>query len=437
METTESAPASVEGRSEPCLTLSEAVLLFVLAAVQFTHIVDFMIVMPLGPIYAREMGLLPHQFGHVVAAYTISAGLAALFASGYLDRFGRKAALLTLYSGFTIGTGLCAIAPDYWSLLAARTVAGAFGGVAASVVLAVVGDAFAMHRRGLAMGVIMSAFSVASIAGVPIGLWIAEGRLGWHGPFIALAGLGGIVLTLAFIALPPLRGHIGQANVRPVSMAGLIRNPNHIRAFFLMASLVFGSFTIGPYLPAYLVNNVGLEQTDLKYMYLAGGLTTLITLTYIGRLADRFGKLLVFRILAAATVGTVLLLTNLPTGLSLAMVLVATTLMWIATSGRMVPATALMTAAAIPSERGGFMSINAAVQHLAAGAATWLGGLLLSQASKDAPLVGFPLVGVVSCVATVASIYLAGRLRMAPGGELAPDSPELIVAETEAEVAAS
>src|SRR3954471_6795907 len=197
------------------LTAREWLLLLVLAAVQFTHNVDFMIIMPLGPVYRRELGLTPQEFGAVVAAYTIAAGVAAVAAAQVLDRFGRKAALLTLYTGFVVGTFSCAFAGSYWALLAARTVAGAFGGVAASVVMAVVGDAFPDARRGAATGVVMSAFSVALIVGVPLGLQLEE-SFGWHAPFLALAGMGVAVLALAAVLLPPLRGHL----VRPSRPAG-------------------------------------------------------------------------------------------------------------------------------------------------------------------------------------------------------------------------
>jgi predicted MFS family arabinose efflux permease len=435
-ESPEPADGSAGDRPPSFLSLTEAVLLLVLAAVQFTHIVDFMIVMPLGPVYSREMHLTPQQFGNVVAAYTLSAGLASLVASRFLDRFGRKSALLLLYAGFVGGTGLCAIAPNYWALLAARTVAGAFGGVAASVVLATVGDAFPMERRGMAMGVIMSAFSVASIAGLPLGLWLAE-ALGWQAPFAVIAGVGCVVLAIAYVVLPPLRGHIGHGPPRVVSVRALIADPNHVRAYLLTVSLVLVTFIVAPYLPTYLVANVGLRQPELKFMYLAGGIATIVTLTYFGRLSDRFGKLLVFRWLAVATIVSIILVTNLPAGMSLTLVLAATTFMMIATSGRMVPATALLTATSVPAERGGFMSVNTAVQHLGAGAATWVGGLVLYQADENSPLEGYAWIGVISCVASLASLYLAGRLRPAPGGELAPDSPEIIGAETGAEVAAS
>jgi predicted MFS family arabinose efflux permease len=196
-----------------------------------------------------------------------------------------------------------------------------------------------------------------------------------------------------------------------------------LRAFTLTAVLVLSSFVLAPYLPTYLVGNVGMDKTDLKYMYLYGGLATLATMTLFGRLADRFGKLRVFRILALGTVLPVALTTNLPHGLPLVLVLTLTTVYWVTASGRWVPAMALVTASAAPAYRGSFMSLNAAVQHLAAGLAALLGGALLAEEGDG--LAGFPVVGILACVASVASVVLAGRLRPAPEGLLAPDSAAL------------
>jgi predicted MFS family arabinose efflux permease len=437
------------------MTARELLLLLVLAAVQFTHIVDFMIIMPLGPVFRHEMGLSPLQFGSVVSAYTISAGVAGLLAARFLDRFDRKTALLALYAGFTAGTLLCAAAPDFPLLLAARTVAGAFGGVVAALVLAIVGDAFPDARRGTAMGVVMSAFSVASIAGVPLGLQLAELN-GWRSTFIVLGGLSAGVLALAAVVLPPLRGHLGRGQHRPVSTWAVLLHPNHLRAFALTCALVFSSFMLGPYLATFLEANVGLRQTELKYMYLCGGLATLVTMTWFGRLADRFGKLRVFRILALVTLVPIVLMTNLPPGLALGLVLTVTTVFMITASGRMVPAMALITASSAPAYRGSFMSLNAAVQQIAAGLATWVAGLLLHEnkaatvattvallgaphgqgpllaasslvPESSAPLVGYPLVGLLAFGATLASVVLAGRLRKAAGGDLAPDSRAIAV----------
>ncbi|MFO0964874.1 MAG: MFS transporter [Gemmataceae bacterium] len=423
-ESKEESPAA-PGQGATPLTVHEWLLLLVLASVQFVHIVDFMIIMPLGSRFINAAGggsgvlhLTTGEFGLVVSAYTISAGLASLLAARFLDRFDRKNALLFLFAGFTLGTLLCALARSYPLLLAARAVAGAFGGVAAANVLAIVGDAFPDARRGRATGVVMSAFSVASIAGVPLGLFLAEAS-GWRAPFVALAVLCGGIWALAAAVLPPLRGHL-EREAAPVRIWAVATDSNHVRAFALMTSLVASSFFVIPYLATAMVANVGLHDDDLKFIYIAGGLTTLLTLTWIGRLADRHGKLPVFRVLAAATCAPLLLITVLPFGFPMALVLVVTTLMFITTSGRMVPGMALITNSSTPQVRGSFMSLNSAVQQLGAGLASWLGGLLLSKA-EDGHLAGYVLVGILACACSLASVFLAGRLRPAPGGASAPD----------------
>ena len=404
------------------LTGREWLLLLVLAAVQFTHIVDFMIIMPLGPRFINgtepgEIHLTPNQFGLVVSAYTVSAAIASLFAARFLDRFDRKTSLLALFAGFTVGTVLCALATDYWFLLAARAIAGAFGGVCAANILAIVGDAFPDARRGRAMGAIMSAFSVASIAGVPIGLLVAEGY-GWRTPFFVLGGIAGLVLLTAAWVLPSLRGHMSRF-ASEASVLDVATDPNHLKAFALMAAIVCSSFLLAPYLPAVLEANVKLPPTDLKYMYLCGGIVTLLTLPWIGRLSDRLPKLTVFRILAVATSASLVSITIIPAGAGLLFVLLVTTLMFITTSGRMVPGMALITGSAAPSVRGSFMSLNSAVQQMTMGLASWVGGLMLYK-TDDGTLAGYPLAGILSAGFCLSTVFLAGRLR--PAFVQAPDS---------------
>jgi predicted MFS family arabinose efflux permease len=406
------------------LSGSEWLVLLVLSAVQFTHVIDFMIVMPLGPRYMDEMGISPALFGLVVSAYAFSAGLSGLLAAGFIDRFDRKTALLALYAGFCLGTLLCAVAPEYLSLLLARTVTGAFGGVVGACALAVVGDAFPHERRGTAMGVLMTAFSLASIFGVPAGLWLSN-RLGWRAPFGVLGVLSLAVLLLVKLVLPSFRAHLTE--VRPLVARGItwavvsrpaqrsrattwtvLCRPAHLRAFALMISLMFSSFMIMPDLSPYLVFNVGLAETDLPYVYLCGGLATLLTLPIVGRLADCFGKLGTFRILAFLTVVPILLITNLPP-VALVWALAATTLLMVVTSGRMVPAMAMITGSAAPGERGSFLSLNASVQQMAAGVASLIGGAILGKTDSGA-LTHFPLVGVLAVAGTLVSLALAGRL---------------------------
>ncbi len=275
------------------LTRAEWLLLLALAAVQFTHIIDFVIMMPLGPQFKKDLQLSDQWFGFLVSAYAFSAALAGLLAAWFIDRFDRKTSLLWLYGGFTMGTLCCAAAPTYPLLLAARAVTGAFGGVVAASILAIIGDAFPGARRGRAMGAIMSSFSVASIAGVPAGLYLAN-LMGWRAPFAVLAGLSAAVLVLVRFVLPPMRGHLVRG--RPsANVWAVFVQPTHLRAYLLMTALVMSTFMIVPYLASYLVSNAGRSERELPYVYLCGGLCTLVTMTLFGTLSDRLGKLPVFR----------------------------------------------------------------------------------------------------------------------------------------------
>jgi predicted MFS family arabinose efflux permease len=409
----EGDPAAAAGhrRSPLRLTGAEWLLLLVLAAVQFTHIIDFVLVMPLGPEFQEALGLNTNQFGWMVSAYAFSASLSGLLAAWFLDRFDRKSALLVLYAGFIGGTLLCAAAPGYGVLLLGRAVAGAFAGVMAADVLAIVGDAFPDSRRGTAMGVVMSAFSVASIVGIPAGLGLAN-WLGWRAPFALLGGLSVVVWLLAWAVLPSLRRHLLGALNGAGSVGRVLTDAGHVRAYALMVALVLGTFVIHPYLSIFLVDNVGVRRVELPYVWLCGGIATLLTMTGFGWLSDRFGKLLIFRITAVVALVPTLLLTNLP-AVPLAVALGATTLFMVMSAARMVPAMALITASAAPRYRGSFLSINASVQQMAAALGPLLSGLILGSAEGGTPLRGFSWVGILAACFMIGSVFLAGRLRPA------------------------
>ena len=389
----------------------ERTVLLTLAAVQFTSIVDFMVVMPLGPQLMRTLGLSPARFGLIVSSYTIAAGLAGLVASSLVDRFGRKAAFLALYAGFLVGTLLCGLAPGYATLLAARVVTGAFGGILGGMALAIIGDVFPDERRGRATGALMSAFALASVVGVPFGLRLGL-RLGWHAPFLLLAALGAPVLGIAWRALPPLRGHLGRARAHPMAaLAETFTHPNHLRAFALVVALMFGSFAVIPYISPYLVANVGVAEASLPLVYIAGGALTLVAAPIIGRLADRHGKLRVYRVVAPVSAALMLAVTNLPrVGLALAVGAVAA--LMVCNAGRMVAAMAMVTGSVEPARRGGFMSANSSVQHLASGLGAYVGGRMITAAPGGA-LRHFDAVGLLGIAATLLSLWLAGRLRPA------------------------
>jgi predicted MFS family arabinose efflux permease len=397
------------------LTAAQWALLAILAAVQVTHIVDFMLLMPLATQLQGDLHISDREFGVLISAYGFSAAICGLLLASLLDRFDRKISLLCLYAGFTGGTAVCAFAPDYWTLLAGRILAGGFGGVVASVVLAIVGDAFPPSRRGTAMGVVMSGFSLASVAGVPAGLLLAQSSpWGWRAPFAVLAIASVALFLFAWLTMPAVRGHLGGDH-GPAALRDIATRPAHLFAYLLMMLLVFSTFMVVPYLPIFLVKNVGIAENRLYLVYLVGGATTLVSMNIFGRLADRFSRVIVFRVLAGVALFTILALTNLPPGSSLLAVLAVTTALFVFTTGRMVPAMAIITSVARPRDRGSFLSVNSSVQQFAAALAPLCSLLLLGDSKGKEPIAGFPVVGLIACVAGVLSLVVIGSLRAAPG----------------------
>jgi predicted MFS family arabinose efflux permease len=402
----------------------ERLVLSILAAVQFTTIVDFMIVMPLGPQLMRTLGIGPTQFGLVVSSYTFAAGAAGLVASSVIDRFARRTSFMTLYAGFLLGTVMCALAPNYQSLVAARVLTGAFGGILGGMAMAIIGDVFPEARRGRATGSLMVGFSLASVAGVPLGLVIGT-SFGWHWTFWALA-IGGLpVLWLTPLALPKLDAHVGKAHAHPIrSVIDTFTHANHLRAFALIVALMVGSFTVFPYLSPYLVANVRMTEQQLPLVYVSGGLLTLFAAPLVGRLADRYGKLTVYRIVAPGSALLLLVVTHLPPVHALVAAAIFGALM-VCNVGRMIPAMAMVTSSVEPRLRGSFLSANSSVQHVAAGLGAYLGGEIVAQAS-DGRIEHFGTVGWIAAGATLATLWLAGRLQVA--AEPAPSAEAISLA---------
>jgi predicted MFS family arabinose efflux permease len=400
-------PEGGEGRGEGA---GERSLVLVLAAIQFTHIMDFMIMMPLGPQLMRVMLISPQQFGLLISAYTISAAVAALAVAFYTDRFDRRKTLLFFYAGFVVSTLLCGIAPGYGTLLAARAVAGAFGGVAGAIVHAIIGDVIPEQRRGAATGVIMSAFALSSIVGVPIGLVLAA-HFSWRAPFLFLVIVSTLVLILAWTVLRPMRGHIveGVAH-RPLrQMKAIFGTANHVRAFVFMFALMFAGFSVIPFIAPYMVANVGLKETDLPYLYLFGGLATAFSSRYIGKLADRHGKRQMFTVIGLISIAPLLITTNLPP-VPVWVAICASVIFMVFVSGRFVPAMALVISSVQPRLRGGFMSINSAIQQFGMGASSFLAGSLIGHGAAGT-LTHFWLVGFIAVGATLLAIALAWRVK--------------------------
>jgi len=407
----EAGQASGGGGAGGKLQSREMIMILTLASVQFISIVDFMIIMPLGPQLMRNLTIGPAQFGLVVSSYTFAAGLAGLIASSLVDRLGRKTAFLGFDAGFLIGTFLCGFAPTYGTLVLARVLTGMFGGIIGGLALAIIGDVFPEERRGRATGALMSGFALASIVGVPFGLFLGT-RYGWHAPFILLGILGCPVWAIAAMTLPPLRSHLKRAthNQHPVQVFfETFTQPNHVNAFALVVMLMVAGFTVFPYISPFMVSNVGMSENKLPLMFVAGGVLTLFSAPLIGRLADRYGKLRVFRIVAPVSAFMTLAITNLvPVHAAIAIAVMAG--LMVSNSGRMVAAMAMITSSVAPHRRGGFLSANSSVQHLAIGFGSYIGGLIIVE-SPDGQLLHFPILGVLSAVATIICLWLAGRIQ--------------------------
>ncbi|NEM97063.1 MFS transporter [Pontibacter burrus] len=398
------------GELVPKKEIREGLLIFTLAAIQFTHMMDFVIMMPLGPQLMRVFNISPGEFGFLVSAYTFSAAVAGFLSALFIDRFDRKHAMLGLYFGFTIGTLACALAPTYSLLLAARVVAGAFGGVLGALILAVIGDAIPEHRRGAATGKVMAAFSVASIAGVPVGLYLAS-VTSWHAPFYLLAGLSFLVLIASFWLLPTMRGHLTNAVPQNPFMVlkEILQKRNLQWAMALMVTLTMSGFLVVPFISPYMVANVGFSETELSYIYLFGGIATVFTSQWAGRLADKHGKHRVFILSAVFSLVPILLITNLPP-VQHYIALIVTTIFFILFGARFVPAMALITSSVEPKLRGSFMSINSSVQQLSAGVAAFVSGLIV-QETASGKLEHFNLDGLLACVVTLVAVWVVRYLK--------------------------
>lgn len=405
----------------------EKLLLYTLATIQFTAIMDFMIVMPLGPQLMRLFDINPSQFGIIVSSYTFAAGFTGLVGAFFIDRFDRKTALLFNYIGFSIGTILCALAPTYEWLVAARIVTGLFGGVMGALVMSIVGDVVPEFRRATAMGIVMTSFSVASIFGVPFGLFLAD-LAGWHMPFYFLGFMGLIVSGIIYKVVPSVNTHMTKERPSPVQVIkNVFGSKMQVRALIFMFVLILGHFSIIPYISPYLVANVGFPESYLKYMYLLGGAATIFTSPYIGRLADKYGKPKILTIIALISLIPVLAITNMP-HVSVWIVLTSSTMFFIFISGRMVPSMALVTSSVTPQHRGSFMSINSSAMQLASGTASFLSGLVIAK-SAGGEILNYSYVGYGAVVFTLAAILIARKIE--PVSQEVKVNPDVEKIETE------
>src|SRR5580698_5218572 len=326
----------------------QSFLIALLAFVQFTIILDFIIMSPLGAIIMPALNITAAQFGVAVSAYAFSAGFSGILAAGFADRFDRKRLLLFFYVGFTLGTALCALAPSYHLLLLGRIVTGLFGGVIGSVVLAIVTDLFALNLRGRVMGFVQTAFAASQVLGIPAGLFLSN-HWNWHVAFGALVGLSIAAIAAISLVMRPVNAHLllKQDNNAFRHLIATVGQPRYTLAFGVTTLLATGGFMLMPFGSAFTVSNIGIDIVHLPTIYLVSGLFSIFTGPLVGRASDRFGKFPVFVFGSAVSVVMVLIYTHLG-HVGLTTVIIVNVLMFVGIFSRMIPSQALISAIPIP-----------------------------------------------------------------------------------------
>lgn len=373
-------------------------ILAILAFLQFTIILDFMILSPLGAMLMPALQIGPQEFGLVVSAYAFSAGASGLLAGGFADRFDRKRMLLVFYAGFVTGTLLCGLAPTYPLLLGARIITGLFGGVIGSIVFAITTDLFPFQMRGRVMGILQTAFAASQVLGIPIGLALA-GASAWHAPFFMIVAVSVVVGIIIVVRMEPIRGHLATPNHRnPLQHLGdLLRTPRYLQAFATTALMATGGFMLMPFGSAFSVHNLGVPMDKLPLVYGLTGVASLVAGPLVGRAADTLGKFRVFMFGTALTVVMVLIYTHLgPTPLP--WVVLVSAIMFVGVSSRMIPSQALMSAIPEPAMRGAFMSVSSSIQQVSGGLAAVLAGMIVVE-GPDGVLQHFDRLGYVVVLA--------------------------------------
>jgi predicted MFS family arabinose efflux permease len=377
----------------------------ILAFLQFTVILDFQIISPLGAIVMPALHISTHEFGVAVSSYAFSAAISGVAAAGFADRFDRKRLLLFFYGGFILGTALCAVAPTYHFLLVARVVTGLFGGVIGSVVLAIAADLFPLEMRGRVMGFVQTAFAGAQVLGLPAGIYLA-GLWTWHSPFIAIIAIAAPATLIIALFMKPVVGHLQSKPEHSAwrHLAKTLFEPKYTAAFVGIMALTTGGYMIMPFLSTFIVNNTGVSLRDLPTVYLVTGLCTVFVGPLVGKVSDRFGK---FRTFLVGTVVTLIMI-GIYTHLgrtSLLGVVIVNALLFAGIFSRMIPAQALFSAVPEPTRRGAFNAIMASLQQFAGGIASVFAGLILFQNSAG-QLQHFDWMGYIVMATALLSLWL-------------------------------
>jgi multidrug resistance protein len=387
-------------------------MIAMLAILQFTIIVDFMVLSPLGAILMPKLQMEPSQFGMVVSGYAFSACISGLLAAGFADKFDRKKLLVFFYTGFIIGTLLCALSPNFHFLLFARIVTGLFGGVIGSIGFAIITDLFAVEVRGRVMGFVQMALSASQVLGIPIGLYLAT-HISWHAPFWMLVIFCSVVLVLIIRFMQPVTSHLGVKNKSTplVHLGATITNRQYLLAFATTTLLATGGYMLMPFGSAFSTNNLGITLNQLTLLYLISGVCNIIIGPFIGKISDKIGKFPIFVAGSFLTIVMVLVYTNLGVTPLVYLILI-NVVMFTGISSRMIASSALMTVVPTMQDRGAFMSINSSVQQFAGGIGSFVAGLIVVETASHKILHYDTLGYVVVCssLITIGMMYLLNKM---------------------------
>jgi predicted MFS family arabinose efflux permease len=380
-------------------------IIAILAFLQFTIVLDFMVLSPLGAILMPELQIGPKQFSTLVSAYAFSAGISSILAANVADKFDRKKLLLFFYAGFLIGTVFCGLATSFHGLLIARIVTGVFGGVMGSIVLAITADLFNMQVRGRVMGYVQMAFSASQVFGLPIGLQLAD-KLDWHAPFMLIAGIGAIVFIIILIKMKPVTDHLLiQRSMSPFKhFLYVLTKKRYLTGFGAMILLATGGYMLMPFASDFTVNNLGIDFSHIYTIYMITGIGTMVAGPFIGKFSDRIGKLRMFLLGSILSMIMVLIYCNLDTT-ALWLVIVINMILFIGITARIVSAQALMSGVPDPADRGAFMSLNSSIQHFSGGLAAMLAGFIVVK-QPDGTLEHYPILGYVVAFAMIITLVM-------------------------------
>jgi predicted MFS family arabinose efflux permease len=397
------APVEDQPEQQRGFSRYQSFLIALLAFAQFTIILDFIIMSPLGAILMPALNITAGQFGVAVSAYAFSAGISAILAAGFADRFDRKRLLLFFYVGFTLGTLLCALAPNYHVLLLGRIVTGLFGGVIGSVVLAIITDLFALHLRGRVMGFVQTAFAASQVLGIPTGLFLAN-HWNWHVSFGAIVGLSILTMAAILFVMQPVDAHLRLKQDRNAfrHLIATVGQPRYTLAFAVTTLLSTGGFMLMPFGSAFTVHNLGIDILHLPTIYLVSGLFTIFIGPLVGRASDTFGKYPTFMFGSAMSVVMVLIYTHLGQ-VSLTTAIIVNVLMFVGIFSRMIPSQALISAIPDPSQRGSFSAVSASLQQLSGGLGSVFAAAIIAE-NPDGTLRHFDRLGYIVVATSILSL---------------------------------